>query len=387
MSVYDIWPAFACMALLLLLARTPVFARAGFASNGTRVNSIDGLRGFLALGVALHHSVIYYEFLRIGRWHTPPSQFYALLGQVSVSFFFVITGYLFWGKIIRAKGFVDFPKLMMGRFFRLGPVYLLTIGLAVFIAFYRAGGQLNVAPEAYLLQVVNNLALDFFPLVDMNDDKGSYTIVAGVTWTLRYEWYFYFALPVLALFARKNGTHLPFAIFLAIFCIVFALLSAITDWTLFTLFALGMVCASLEFEKALLKLPPAALSSIGIAILILIFWTCSTAYQPGVALLVGVAFYLLVCGASLFGLLNAKPSVRLGDISYGIYLLQGLALYFAFAIGPVRRFALMSDAGYWVVVFGTLTLLVAVALVVHVFIERPGVQLGKSVDLRVNATG
>lgn len=387
MSVYDIWPAFACMALLLLLACLPVFGRAGFASNGFRVNSIDGARGFLALGVALHHSVIYYQFIGTGLWAAPPSQFYTLIGQVCVSFFFIITGYLFWGKIIRAKGFLDFPKLMMGRFFRLGPVYFFTIGLAVFIAFYRVGGQLNVAPEAYLLQVANNLALGFFPLVDMNGDNSSYTIVAGVTWTLRYEWYFYFALPVLALFARRNGTHLPFAIFLAVFCTVFALMGAGSDWTLFTLFGLGMVCASLEFEKILLKLPPAALSSIGIAILILIFWTCSTAYQPGVAFFIGVVFYLLVCGASLFGLLNAKPSVRLGDISYGIYLLQGPALYFVFAIGPVRRLAQMSDAGYWVVVFGTLTLLVVTALAVHIFIERPGVQLGKAIDSRVNATG
>jgi peptidoglycan/LPS O-acetylase OafA/YrhL len=387
MSVYDIWPAFACTALLLLLARLPVFGRAGFASNGVRVNSIDGARGFLALGVALHHSVIYYQFIRTGLWAAPPSQFYTLIGHVSVSFFFIITGYLFWGKIIRATGFLDFPKLMMGRFFRLAPVYFLTIGLAVFIALYRTGGQLNVAPQVYLLQVANNLALGFFPLVDMNGDNGSNTIVAGVTWTLRYEWFFYFALPVLALFARRKGTHLPFAIFLAVFCIVFALMGAGSDWTLYTLFALGMVCASLEFEQILLKLPPAVLSVIGIAILMLIFWTCSTAYQPQVAFLVGVVFYLVLCGASVFGLLTAKPSVRLGDISYGIYLLQGPALFFVFAIGPVRRFALMSDAGYWIVVFGTLTLLVAIALAVHIFIERPGVQLGKAMDLRVNATG
>ncbi|WP_204314422.1 hypothetical protein, partial [Klebsiella aerogenes] len=61
MTVYSIWPTFVCLALLMLLTYLPGFDRAGFKSTAVRVNAIDGVRGFLALGVAIHHSVIYYQ--------------------------------------------------------------------------------------------------------------------------------------------------------------------------------------------------------------------------------------------------------------------------------------------------------------------------------------
>ena len=42
----------------------------------------------------------------------------------------------------------------------------------------------------------------------LNAVQGTWIMVAGVTWSLRYEWLFYLALPLLALAARRNRPSL-----------------------------------------------------------------------------------------------------------------------------------------------------------------------------------
>jgi peptidoglycan/LPS O-acetylase OafA/YrhL len=57
--------------------------------------------------------------------------------------------------------------------------------------------------------------------------------------------------------------------------------------------------------------------------------------------------------------------------------MQGPILYLLFAQGPLRKFALASDVNHWIVIFAAMAILVLVALAIHIFIERPGVSLGK----------
>ncbi len=53
-------------------------------------------------------------------------------------------------------------------------------------------------------------------------------------------------------------------------------------------------------------------------------------------------FFPLATGCTLFGLLTMHSARRLGDISYGIYLLQGLVLVSLFRRPSVRPFTLAS---------------------------------------------
>ncbi|MCE3590016.1 hypothetical protein LXJ59_25845, partial [Escherichia coli] len=112
----------------------------------------------------------------------------------------------------------------------------------------------------YLLQIIQNMAIGIFPFTGMNDEPSSATILAGVTWTLQYEWQFYFALPALAIFARQARTHLPFAIVTLLTALALALMSGSSTLVLYVFFACGMVSASLEASGYLLKLPKFVLS-------------------------------------------------------------------------------------------------------------------------------
>lgn len=65
-----------------------------------RNDSIDGLRGYLAFFVFLHHSLVWYFYIKTGSWNVLDSHFYNHLGQTSVVFFFMITGFLFYAKLL-----------------------------------------------------------------------------------------------------------------------------------------------------------------------------------------------------------------------------------------------------------------------------------------------
>ncbi len=58
----------------------------------------------------------------------------------------------------------------------------------------------------------------------------------------------------------------------------------------------------------------------------------------------GGAFFLIANGVTLFGVLGTRSAKRLGDISFGICLLQGLAMTALFAPDRARAFGLASPA-------------------------------------------
>ena len=66
-------------------------------------------------------------------------------------------------------------------------------------------------------------------------------------------------------------------------------------------------------------------------------------------MLLALFFYLVCSGTSIFGLLTTTPARRLGNISYSLYLMQGLVLTLVFAIDPIRSFAMASPLNYWAI--------------------------------------
>ena len=108
-------------------------------------------------------------------------------------------------------------------------------------------------------------------------------------------------------------------------------------------------------------------------------YLCQSPYNPAALALIGATFFLIVSGCSIFGILLSRPARRLGDISYGIYLLQGLpqALFFRPAI--FKSIAVSSPLGHWTLALFASITLIFVALFTHVAIEIPGIELGKRV--------
>ena len=384
MTLEAVWAYFVLMLVVMGAAALPFFRFLDDESEqGTRYSSVDGLRGFLALGVFVFHLVITRGFIETGVWGVPGSRFYALLGPIGVSVFFMLTGFLFWGKLLRARGRPRWRALYIGRLFRIAPMYLTVVIVMLCIVFARTGFELHEPATAVAGSVLQWLALG---LIDTQPDVNAYQathLLAGVTWTISYEWAFYASLMAIAPFARRRA-HLMFVLAALALCLAAKMLWRIDALGFAVLFLSGMTVASLLHEKMLPRLSNTAASGIALLCLGTLFLTSRSGYGAWPAMLLAGFFYLVCSGTSLFGLLDSSAAQRLGRISYSLYLMQGLVLTVVFAAGPIRTFAMTSPQAYWATGIACACLLLLCAALGYAFIERPGIALGKQLIRRVD---
>ena len=380
MSADPAWAFFVLVALAWAVARLPLFRAVDSPPDGPQhFVSVDGLRGFLALAVFVYHLVVTHRFIDDGVWQAPDSRFQALLGPIGVSMFFMITGFLFWGKLLRCQGAPRWLSLYIGRLMRIGPLYLAVVVAMLVIVALRTGLQLHDPAQDVLSSVLRWLALG---VLDSQPDVNGYParhVLAGVTWTIHYEWLFYASLLVIAPFARgrRHGVFVAIAL---VTCVLGKLVWHMHSMGLAALFLYGMAVASLLHEprwRALSqRLSPRQWSMLVLACMVAVFAVPGGGYGSLVGALLALAFGAVCTGATLFGLLTSAPARRLGAISYGLYLMQGLVLTLVFAIAPLRSAAIASVAVYWAAGAACLLLLLLAALAAHLAIERPGIALG-----------
>lgn len=109
------------------------------------------------------------------------------------------------------------------------------------------------------------------------------------------------------------------------------------------------------------------------------FLAGSKFYAPLPIAALSVCFVMIACGQSFGGFLTSRPMMWLGEISYGVYLLHGVVLWLLISNAPVV--VQMIDGReevYIAALCGVGTVLIAVAGLAHVAIERPGIRYGKS---------
>jgi len=393
MNYFSVWPFFVCLGVICAAVATPLFrlADAPTTDKAKRNPGLDGLRGFLALAVVFHHGAMYHGYLMTGIWKLLPSRFYTGLGQGGVSIFFMITGYLFWGKIIadQHKKSVNWRALYIGRIFRIAPVYLLAVCSMLVIVGFETGWTLAEPVSTVAKEVTNWLALGIRPRYEVNGFRDTQVLLAGVTWSLRFEWDFYGALFVLALTLAAICRMLParhqlFSWLLPGFILAACLIRSPSpnypdNAICCALFSLGMLAAACgPFRLG----PDWLRSSAVLALVAIALVGFPSSYQAGPVLLLGAAFTLIASGCTVFGIMTSRPAIRLGDISYGIYLLQGLALAAAFRPAPLRLLALADPYYHWLLLLSATLALVGAATIVHVIVERPGIALGRRIAQR-----
>lgn len=321
-----------------------------------RASTIDGLRGFLAFGVFLHHACIWYFFTHSGVWRDPPSPFYGHLGSTSVTLFFMITGYLFFGKLLAADGQkLDWLRLYVSRALRILPVFVLLslASVVVIVAIKRLG--LDAGNPELLAHTARKLY-----------------VTAGVTWTLDYEWNFYFALPLFAaLLWRRLRGQWPWLLLAVCYL-------ALEDWAELTsiysaAFAGGLVAVwAGRWPWLVAWCRTHAASALVLGLMVGVVTGFDSAYQPLPMALLGVAFVLVANGASVFGQLNLRLCRVFGEITYSLYLLHGLVLFlfFRFVVG-LHTAATLSPVEHWLLVGALTPVLVAVAFFSFRWVEAP----------------
>jgi len=118
----------ACLATAgVILARSRFYREQVRALAHGRTQMLDGMRGWLALGVFFQHVMTTYFFYTRGTWDASPAHFYEVTGAIGVSLFFMITGFLFWGRVLRSNGRLDAAALYRSRLRRILPMYLVSV--------------------------------------------------------------------------------------------------------------------------------------------------------------------------------------------------------------------------------------------------------------------
>jgi len=380
LDYYSIWPYFVAMGLLLVLIHSPFFRLADSPPTDAkgRVANVDGLRGFLAMAVVFQHVAVYHNYLLTAQWLYPQSHFYFLLGEVGVSFFFMITGYLFYTQLLRAQGFPNWRKLYVGRAFRILPLYWFAVILVLAGVLSHTGFHLRVPEVQFVSEILRWSAGGLFEAIPINGYSETKRLIVAVIWTLRFEWIFYFSLPLLAIFVslRKIGWLFPM-IMLGFFLIHEALAPNPTTFLYGALFCIGMGAAVLKFVRPHLEISGPWASLAALALLVIAFTVAKTSYSPVPALLLGAVFFLIVLGTDLFGILATRPARRMGNISYGLYLLQGPVFAGLLSFSAVRSLDTVSPLGHWAFALLEGVALISLATLAHVLIERPGIALGR----------
>lgn len=358
--------------------------------------SLHGLRGIAALAVLFFHWSEYFPALPEALRHVPfagttwnlAMQF--SFGWLGVHLFFVLSGYLLASQLAHQP--LDRPSVLQfwkRRFLRIFPGVWFQV--AILVALSSLGIAL-VAPFTGT-QAVMNL------LLWINMPPGMHPPLNGVYWTLPIEFSFYLTLPFIVLLQRRLGWRTTFAVAVAIALawrvgVMAAYRGDHMVSRLPVLDALPGSLASFMAGVAISELawaPTAAgrrmaLAAVAVALLALQYWLLANhetywtghwmlaVWNPLVAVVIGLAVYLLLRPPPELAFLGRHEFVWLGEVSYGIYLWHLPAIFLVRLVGGE---SLKTPGGSASALAATIGVTLVMAAVSFYLVERPMIRLGK----------
>jgi len=336
------------------------------ASSRFQINSLTATRAVAAIMVFIHHfGADIFPFNRC------PSVFHS--GNVAVGYFFVLSGFvLFISYHDKVISYGDFMKRRIGR---IVPIYLIALLMAIYVA---------VAFNKYDLFAMQSIKEIVLSALFLQSFVPSYPLVLnGPGWTISVEMAFYVLFPLLLLFQKKS-----FRSFIILTAVLYlgaqyfhlkyypqrhSLDDNIVDTIFFSpeihisQFLIGMIGAGI-FNKIRYTVPKyrfLPLAMFAVIILLIAYRPENLSYQVG---LIAPLFMLLILFIAISDpkSLNFRPLVYLGEISYGIYILQQ----------PVHKYLEAMNTQYLhipiqVFFWFALGVLIAVASATYYLIELP----------------
>lgn len=297
---------------------------------------LDGLRFYAFLGVFICHTLPFDGAL-YRRFHLPIPWLWGAIaksGAAGVDLFFALSAFLITSILLREReetGGISLRRFYLRRILRIWPLYFLLIAVGIVLAHTMAKQKLPWFYVAGYLLFVGNWVHAVF---------GRPESICSPLWTVSIEEQFYLIWPLLMKLLRRRGMIVAAIItfLLATVCRVGFMLAGSSGGFIYY----GSVCRCDSLALGILlalfadRLPP--LTHRARRLLLaggLLGWVASSAWlneQPGpvdIRMVLGRLIVSLAAGAILYACLHSHSKlvrgewvVRLGKISYGLYMLH-----------------------------------------------------------------
>lgn len=372
--------------------------------NKNYIPSLTTMRGVAALMVIIFHfhlligALIPYEDHLITKFYLMVDLFFVLSGFVLV--------HVYSKNLSVDRSWSNYISFIKARFARIYPLHLFTFllvfGLALFLRSQGIFAQLPV----FLKNVMSNDSIPYVLTLTHSWGFVIETVWNIPSWSISVEWFLYLVFPILLLLISKYNKAQFLVIGLISLIILILLvyhfepiwmhdvllsrnettvdpkrptttLDITTTWLALirglASFILGMMAYYAFKRKAMQGILSKPISFISIVLFIFCGWFKSILPDP----ITVVLFPFLVLAAVyskgyIYLLLNNKIGNYLGNISYSIYLVHGVLLFFAvFTLMSGTPSDSMDYAMNWLKLAGFIVITILISSLTYYLVEKP----------------
>jgi len=339
-------------------------------ANHRPILAMEGIRGFAVFLVFLVHYATLVE-----PWVNENSSTYLILeymrsaGDVGVDLFFVLSGYLIYGMLIRKHK--SFTPYLIRRIQRIYPVF--SVVFIIYLSLSVIFPAESKIPDGWsgLIYLIQNFLL--LPgLFDIN-------AMITVAWSLSYEFFYYLLIPLLiALSGMRSWTPLTrISFFLSASLLAFLYFYIYDGHIRLLMFVSGILLFDVIESKIIKKVPPIGIPALLVAIAAAILFKEFSINGWWKYILLYCLFFIfcLECFISpgvTTRLFSFSPMRWLGNMSYSYYLIHGLALKFIFLVlGVIYPAHNSGDLLFWLLLPIVFFLTLIPSTLLFIYVEKP----------------
>jgi exopolysaccharide production protein ExoZ len=312
------------------------FSKYEVGGGSSRIVPMEGLRGLAVLLVFfVHFDALFAQNLPGGSWLRGVFHFLGVIGNTGVDLFFVMSGYLIYGALIRRE--VGYGKYTRRRVERIYPTFLAVFVIYLFLsALFPAANKIHGSFLTAGLYVLANLFL--LP--------GIFAIepIIKVAWSLSYEFLFYLTIPLLIGVVRmrrwKREYRLAAFVYLWVLIGVMLLMHANDNRSRMISFVVGIILFEVVNQSKGGWLLHRVSELCTILIVLVAWWFYYHVHAARSQSFVSSSFSLYLLSAAFFffsfysfqfdgplqTIFSWAPIRYLGNMSYSYYLIHGVTL-------------------------------------------------------------